>query len=72
MGRYGEVKSAYLGKFKGHVSTTNVIVYQQTGSRAIEKRIHSVQPSTTQRIHHRYTPPRATNTSPSTHTYAYA
>ena len=78
VGRYVEVKSVYLGKFKGRV-LNNVIVYQQTGSRAMDQKspIESIA-STTRRIrirmhtpeHRRYTPPRATNTSPSTlHTH---
>ena len=79
MGRYGEVKSVYLGKFKRRVHHTchhNVIVYQQTGNRAILRR-----ESTAYLLHDAYTgtPPLAlhtaardqfTNTSPSTlHTH---
>ena len=77
MGRYGEVKSVYLGKFKRRVHHTchhNVIVYQQTGNRAILRRestaclLHDAYTGTPPLALH--TGPRATNTSPSTlHTH---
>ena len=63
MGRYGEVKSVYLGKFKRRVHHTchhNVTVYQQTGSRAILRR-----ESTACLLHDAYTgtPPLALHTA---------
>ena len=74
MGRYGEVKSVYLCKFKSRVHHTchhNVIVYQQGAAQLRSESIvcllvlHTHTPE-----HRRYTPPRATNTSPSTlHTH---